>query len=63
MRDKQLKFTTNKNEILNFLELSEHKIILITYQSLEILINIITENENKIDLLCFDEAHHRRYEQ
>ena len=51
-------FTTNEDKILEFLEADSPKIILITYQSLELLINIIIENEFKIDILCFDEAHH-----
>ena len=51
-------FTTDKDEILDFLEQDTDKIILITYQSLELLINIVIEYEFEIDLLCFDEAHH-----
>ena len=53
-----INFTTNEDKILEFLEKDSPKIILITYQSLELLINIIIENEFKIDILCFDEAHH-----
>ena len=53
-----INFTTNEDKILEFLEKDSSKIILITYQSLELLINIIIENEFKIDILCFDEAHH-----
>jgi hypothetical protein len=49
-----INFTTNENKILEFLEKDSPKIILITYQSLELLINVITENEFKIDILCFD---------
>jgi len=51
-------FTTNADKILDFLEMDNAKIILITYQSLPTLINIIKDNEIEIDLLCFDEAHH-----
>jgi len=51
-------FTTNADKILDFLEIDNAKIILITYQSLPTLINIIKDNEIEIDLLCFDEAHH-----
>jgi superfamily II DNA or RNA helicase len=37
----------------------EHdKIILITYQSLKLLFDVVKENELEIDLICFDEAHH-----
>jgi ribosomal RNA-processing protein 8 len=60
--DKELKtdftFTTDEDEILEFLEIEENKIILITYQSLATLTNIIKEYEFEIDLMCFDEAHH-----
>jgi superfamily II DNA or RNA helicase len=33
-------------------------VVLITYQSLEKLINIVKHNNMTIDLMCFDEAHH-----
>jgi superfamily II DNA or RNA helicase len=56
---KGVEFTTDPDEILEFLESEddEHKIVLITYQSLETLFTIIEENEMTIDLICFDEAH------
>lgn len=53
-----IKFTTDENEILDFLEKEKDKIIVITYQSLELLFNVIKENDIEIDLICFDEAHH-----
>jgi superfamily II DNA or RNA helicase len=53
-----LYFTTDDKEIYNFLKIKKSKIILITYQSLEVLINVITKLNYKIDILCFDEAHH-----
>jgi superfamily II DNA or RNA helicase len=58
--NKNLNFTTDDDKILQFIELDCQKIILITYQSLETLINIMKENEieDMIDLICFDEAHH-----
>lgn len=55
---KNLNFSTNENEILKFLENNTIKIILVTYQSLKILFNVIRKNDVKIDFLCFDEAHH-----
>ena len=55
---KDLQFTTNEDDILEFLDNDSYKIILITYQSLHLLINVIIENEIEIDLICFDEAHH-----
>lgn len=54
----KINFTTDEDDILEFLLKEEDKIILITYQSLEILTKIVQENDLKIDLLCFDEAHH-----
>lgn len=51
-------FTTEDDDILKFIEQKDDKIVLITYQSLEKLINIVKNNKIKINLLCFDEAHH-----
>ena len=56
--NKSLTFTTDSDVILEFLQQDENKIILITYQSLKTLIDIIKEYEFEIDLMCFDEAHH-----
>ena len=58
LNNKNLNFTTNENDIIEFLHKKNIKIILITYQSLTNLINIIKINNIIIDLLCFDEAHH-----
>lgn len=57
-QSKLLTHTTDEDIILEFLEQDESKIILITYQSLKTLIDIVKENEFEIDLMCFDEAHH-----
>jgi superfamily II DNA or RNA helicase len=54
----QYTFTTNEDQINDFLQITENKIILITYQSLQLLCDIIKINNLKIDLMCFDEAHH-----
>lgn len=51
-------FTTEDDEIIEFLEKEDDKICLITYQSFKKLATIIKENYITIDLLCFDEAHH-----
>jgi superfamily II DNA or RNA helicase len=60
--DKSLKgkfsFTTNPETITKFLHNEFNKIVLITYQSLELFITIIKENNFEIDIMCFDEAHH-----
>ena len=47
-------FTTNKDEILRFLNKLGLKIILITYQSLETLFDVVKENPIIINLICFD---------
>ena len=56
--NKTLTFTTDEEEILNFLEENENKIVLVTYQSLKLFADIIKDNDIMIDLMCFDEAHH-----
>ena len=56
--DKHINITTSEDDILEFLDNDTSKIILITYQSLELLINVVKEYDFEIDLLCFDEAHH-----
>ena len=53
-----LNFTTSSEKILEFIRNDGIKIILITYQSLFLLVDIIIENDIEIDLICFDEAHH-----
>lgn len=55
---KSTSFTTDPDVILEFLEMEQDKIILITYQSLKLLFDVVKENELEIDLICFDEAHH-----
>ena len=55
---KNITFTTDEDDILKFLKLKNKKIILITYQSLHVLFDVIKDNSFKIDLICFDEAHH-----
>ena len=53
------KFTTDKYDILKFLENDKvEKIVLITYQSLEVLFTIIKDNHMTVDIICFDESHH-----
>jgi superfamily II DNA or RNA helicase len=54
----EFSFSTDENEILKFLQKKIDKIVLITYQSLKLLFNIIKCNKLEINLLCFDEAHH-----
>jgi superfamily II DNA or RNA helicase len=51
-------FTTDCDVIVDFLEKEDNKIILVTYKSLEQLINMVKDYDKKIDLICFDEAHH-----
>ena len=58
LNDKLIDCTTDEDNIFDFLNKDNNKIILITYQSLDLLIGIIKEYKFEIDLLCFDEAHH-----
>ena len=55
-------FTTNddiiEKSLNNFISKDKNVVVLVTYQSLGKLINIIRQNNMKIDLMCFDEAHH-----
>jgi ribosomal RNA-processing protein 8 len=48
--------TTDKKEIVKFLKKKKNKIICVTYQSFETLINSLVDI--KIDVCIFDEAHH-----
>ena len=48
--------TTNPEEIIQFLSRSSNKIICITYQSFKVLLDNL--GEIKINVCCFDEAHH-----
>ncbi len=57
-KNNKLNFTTDSNKILEFINKENYKIILITYQSLDILTKLIIDNNKKLDLLCFDESHH-----
>ena len=50
--------TTDKYEINKFINTNNEKILLVTYQSLPKLVDIIKDNNIKIDIICFDEAHH-----
>ena len=56
--DANTNLTTDEEEIERFIKKNTCKIILITYQSLETLYNVIFNNDIKIDLVCWDEAHH-----
>ena len=58
LSNKKSDFTTDEKDISKFLNKKVDKIVLITYQSLKILINVVKKDKLKIDLLCFDEAHH-----
>jgi superfamily II DNA or RNA helicase len=48
--------TTESEEILNYLKKDANKIICVTYQSFETLVNLL--GDIKIDVCIFDEAHH-----
>ena len=48
--------TTDKKTIQPFVNKKEHKIVCVTYQSLDVFLNAL--NDCKIDICVFDEAHH-----
>jgi predicted helicase len=50
--NQNIKITTDKEHILEFLKKDIIKIVLITYQSLELLVNVIKESNHMVDLLC-----------
>jgi superfamily II DNA or RNA helicase len=47
---------TDSKKIKQFLKYSSDKIVLVTYQSFEVLLNNL--NGQKIGIVCYDEAHH-----
>ena len=50
--------TTDRKEIEKFFKLKSKKIILVTYQSYQVLLSCLNDNDKKIGLVCYDEAHH-----
>ena len=54
----EIKLTTEPEKITDFLLNDDDKLILITYQSLDTLFEILQEYGINVDLICFDEAHH-----
>jgi superfamily II DNA or RNA helicase len=50
--------TTDPRKIIKFLKNENNKIICVTYQSFNILIDCLDSLEKKINTCCFDEAHH-----
>jgi superfamily II DNA or RNA helicase len=48
--------TTEKKEIKKFMKLKSPKIILVTYQSYQVLLDCL--EGKKIGIVCYDEAHH-----
>ena len=50
--------TTDARKIIKFLKNENNKIICVTYQSFNILIDCLKSLKIKINICCFDEAHH-----
>jgi superfamily II DNA or RNA helicase len=50
--------TTDPRKIIKFLKNENNKIICVTYQSFNILIDCLNSLKIKINICCFDEAHH-----
>ena len=57
-QNKKCFITTDELEIKNFLTTSHKKIVICTYQSLNILLNVCVDIDFKFDFSIFDEAHH-----
>lgn len=51
-------YTTESQQIETFLHQDKHKIVSVTYQSLETFVNVVEKLDIRIDLLVYDEAHH-----
>ena len=56
--DTEIKSTTDEAEIKTFLKKKYPKVILVTYQSYNVLLKCLGEEGKKIGLVCYDEAHH-----
>lgn len=58
IKDCDIEYTTDVDEIVDFIETNEKKVICVTYKSLVVLLEALEfSNESFIDLVCFDEAH------
>ena len=53
-----LQYSTEEDDIIDFLEQEKDKLVLVTYSSFPMLYQILEDNEIEVDLVCFDEAHH-----
>lgn len=53
-----INYTTENEDITDFLNKKDNKIICITYQSFETFVNCISDLDIEIDLIAYDEAHH-----
>ncbi len=55
---RNIEYTTNKENIISFINKDDRKIITVTYQSLSNFICCLKQTDITIDLLIYDEAHH-----
>ncbi len=53
-----IKYTTDKKIVKNYLNKKGKKLFTVTYQSLDMFMNIIVQTKTKINRLYYDEAHH-----
>ena len=58
IKTNKIKYTTDSIKIKKFLYESNKKLLTVTYQSFDKLVDIVTENNIKINRLYYDEAHH-----
>ena len=57
-KQKKIIFTTDEDVLMDFLNKSKNKIILVTYHSFEKFIDICINKNIKLNNLIYDEAHH-----
>ena len=57
-KSKQITYTTKETTCSTFLKKTNHKLILVTYNSFPKFVNICIDNNIRINRLIYDEAHH-----
>uniref|UniRef100_A0A6C0JX22 Helicase ATP-binding domain-containing protein n=1 Tax=viral metagenome TaxID=1070528 RepID=A0A6C0JX22_9ZZZZ len=56
--DSTIEFSTDENEIIDFINKTGKKLVTVTYSSFPKLMSILKEQNCKVDIMIFDEAHH-----
>jgi len=50
--------TTDTQQVRDFLSLPEQRLLIVTYHSLWKVADALVDADNRLDIVCFDEAHH-----